>query len=355
MVAKGNLLIVSGLLGSELTVQTHAFGVVPDTPLWLNYALMASGAYIGLTLDDTGLHNFYPTVGDLGPGGPLPAYYRETINYFVQAGYNVFAANLDWRQQVELDAQRVVTLLQEIGSESPCNVLCHSRGGLVIRRALGLLESAGQLGLIGRIAGFGVPHSGSFEATKALAGWGVPITDVLAILDRNPVTAQYLYTSPSVLNMFRSWPSLYALQPAPGASWPNAGDTTTIYTPAAWAEFMPAIDVAWLGAAVASWQSLPPVPSGTQWLDVVGTTWPTPQGLSHQAIPTDAQGLTFTGSGDGVVVVQSARLGIGPQIVAPTQHSFLTADGRIFPYVDQWFQGLLSEDIIIPLPQLGSM
>lgn len=354
MANKGYLLIIPGFMGSQLRFSTRLFGFHRHHPLWLDYLALGIGGYVGLGLDATGLHNLIPSMADLSPGGPLPSYYAPVVSYFAQSGYSIFSVNMDWRQDIQLDAMRIYNVLIEVGNRAPINVLCHSRGGLVMRRVLGLLAAGGRLGLIGRIAGFGVPHSGTLEATKGLAGWGQPLSNVLSILDAIPHHQRIAFLGDVLRLIFRTWPSLYQLQPAPTAGWLNPGDTTTLYSPAAWAPFAPPVSQAWLAAAANYWATLRPAPAGVEWCDVIGYSWITPRALAAPQIPRGAPGLTYTPQGDGVVVQAAAQLGVGPSIMAPTQHSSLCSDGRIFRYVDQWFQGQLTTNVLIEGQRVGS-
>jgi hypothetical protein len=347
------VVLVPGFMGSELWTSPKCYGWVPDLKIWLNYPQLGGGAWLYMALDASGLHGQSAIVGDLVPKGPVLSYYQVLIQHLQQSGFTVLAAEMDWRQDINLDAQRLVATIQAAAVDGPVNIACHSRGGLVVRAALILLDQLGKLELVAAVAGFGVPHQGTFAATAALAGWGSPLDSILDVVNavRRQVAPAPIYFP--LLEVFHTWPSLYQLQPAYWATWLAPGDGEALYSPAAWQFVNPPVSDAWLQGGQHWWQTLGPPPGSVNWLDVVGLGFATPQTLKDHVIPVTDDDLVYTTVGDSVVVAQSARLGIGPSINAPTQHSMLCMDQRIAPYVAEFFSGTLAGTVVITGEQLG--
>lgn len=346
------VIVVPGFLASGLRTGARAYGWIPGEVVWLNYIVIAQGGWRYLTLDNTGEHTTYPWVGDLQGEAPLQAYYQDLFNYLTVQNYNGSVSVNDWRRAMVFDATNLANQIRAAAGAAPVNIVCHSRGGLVTRVALHLLLQSGDIGLIGRVAGLGVPHQGTLLATMTLAGFGEPLLLINNLINTIAKLPQPLLIPNELLATFRSFPGLYELQPSPGSSWMNQGDASTVNDAAAWAAIAPPISNEWLDAAVTNWETFPAVPAGVPWLDVIGTGFVTPQGLVASAVPLEPSGMSYSGQGDGVVMYQSARLGIGPQILTPTGHSALPKDGRIFPYLDQWFLGRLNHDIVIEGPPI---
>src|SRR5262245_18602980 len=151
------VLVVPGFSGSELFTPPTFFGVGPSIKVWLNYGLIASGGWKLLGLEADGVTPSTNLTGPLVPGLPLPDYYGQTTDWLTRNGWSVVGAKIDWRHTLAQSGLLLADQVGQLAALQPVHVLAHSRGGLAMRAAFPVLASRGQLGLIGRCVGLGVP------------------------------------------------------------------------------------------------------------------------------------------------------------------------------------------------------
>jgi len=332
------VLLVPGVSGSELFTPPTLFGFGPPIRVWLNYAVIAGGGWRWLTLAADGVSPTVPLTGPLVPGGPLGDYYGLLITSLNNRGWPVSWPRLDWRQEIALDGARLAAYIRTLTQYSPVHLVCHSRGGLVARSALGLLAASGDLGLIGRVVGLGVPHYGSWQACGLVAGWnptGRLISQVIYGIESivlNPLLAGTL--DPTI----RSWPSSYALMPSPLAPGLTPAESAAVWTASLWEEIGIPVADQWVGGSYSAWLALPAPPAGVPWLDVIGTGYNTPVSLVGSLPPASIASLTQSTDGDGVVpAAWQSQPGSTPQVVV-CQHSAYPYTEAVIDAVDSWLR-----------------
>lgn len=334
---KGTIIFVPGISGSELFTPPSFFGWGDRIKVWLNYAVLVSGGWRWLTLADDGLSATTPLTGPLQPGGPIPAYYNQTFEILMNLGWRVRAPLMDWRTDIRLDAARLAFLLQQEASRGPLMILCHSRGGLVTRLALQVLASTGSHGMVGRVAGLGVPHYGSWQAAALLTGWNTSARTFRALVFG---LESALFPGPwnrDILSAIVTWPSVYQLLPAPTAPGLDPALLASIYTPAYWEGSPAPINVKWLALALQTWNNLNGVPKTIPWLDVSGYPFDTAYTPLTGQAPLVPGSLANDSTGDGTVPAPwSVRAGHG-SLLTPTAHHALAYDGRVLRAVSNWF------------------
>lgn len=342
--ALGTVVLCPGILGSELRFRL-LFPI--DQLVWLNPAVLIAGGFRALVLPVPGDGGIPPPGNLLSPGPFQPHYYGMLRAYLETRGWRVASPLADWRRPLAYDAALLAeTIRGEAGSGS-VRLLCHSRGGLVARAALGLLAAAGQSGMVSHVVAMGTPHAGSLAAAQALAGWASAEL-ILEDLGRYlPLASPLLIGALPVLRAVRSWASVYELLPAPGSTWVVGIDPAALYLPATYAGSPLDPAAAYLAAAAAAWAALPPVPAGTPWVDVAGLGVLTPDGVPDVSRVVRPGSMTEDLAGDGVVMLASAHQGTRRLVTTPCAHDLLPVDGRLWPYLHLAFLGQLDADVAI--------
>jgi hypothetical protein len=339
------VLIVPGFSGSELFTPRAFGGWLPSTKVWLNYALIAGGGWKLLGLQPDGTMPSPPLTSALIPGLPLPDYYGQTSNYLASRGWSVVGARIDWRGTIDSDGGRLAGQIEELADRAPIHILAHSRGGLVTRAALGQLAARGRLGLVGRVAGLGVPHQGSWQAVSLASGfeqWAALLRWLASI---RTLTIFDVIRSGDLQNAILSWPAVYELFPSPSASGVSPVQLRTIYSPAGWLAINRNVSQRWLDAAELAWPALFVPPASVPWLNVAGDGLSTPDQLTSPTPPISSINYTATFAGDGVVPTRWATLPGRPTVTVQAAHSALPYDGRVLRSVDGWFRSGTVEEV----------
>lgn len=182
---KTPLVIIPGIGGSELkTVNMEAWvrdnghggifnHLYPDQEkVWVNNfqaGLPGDDDYFDiLKMDIDG----QTSLANLALTGNLLEGYKEAIDFFVKAGYeldkNLFVFPYDWRKDVALTAplldQKIEEIKQKSGSEK-VDMVAHSMGGLVARN---YISDAIKASKVRKLFTLGTPHLGSVKSLKTL-------------------------------------------------------------------------------------------------------------------------------------------------------------------------------------------
>lgn len=341
------LLIVPGLGGNEIWTPPSFFGLGDRIKIWLNYAGITVGIWRWLALAADGLTPTFPGVGSLDAMGPTEPYYSISYQWFSNRGYAVSFASNFWLGPIESDAISLAHQITGMYAQAPVNILAHSRGGLVTRRALQLLAAQGNLGLVGRVAGLGVPHQGSWEAASLIGGFqkSEVLLGILASL--SPGNSYLNPVFGDLLQVIWTWPVVYQLLPMPGAVGIPPSATAAVYNAAEWAAQGVGASAAWLTEAQAYWSSLGPPPSTVDWVDVVGSGLSTADQLLTSGPPTSRASYSQTLAGDGVVPARWAVLPGNVSITTPTGHGSLVNDGRVLDALNGYYRNGLTQNVVI--------
>ncbi|MHB8735437.1 MAG: esterase/lipase family protein [Terriglobales bacterium] len=341
------ILLVPGVGGSELLTGPSLLGFGPRLTPWLNYALLTAGAWRWLALEPDGRTSSFPGVGQLAPGQVVIPYYGTAWRVLTAYGWRVRGASCFWPGTIEQDAAGIAAQIQSLAGEAPIHCLAHSRGGLVLRRALAILEAGGQLGLVGRCAGLGVPHQGSWSATSLVAGFERSELLLGALLTLGPGGSILSPILGQLQAVVRTWPVAYELQPMPGAVGSPPPAIAAVYDPAQWASSGVPASPAWLAEASARWAASQPVPAGVEWIDVVGSGLVTPDQLVSAGPPRSSADYSYSTAGDGTVPARWATQPGRLSITTPTAHSALVTDGRVLAALDSYYRVGLTQSIQI--------
>lgn len=338
------VVLVPGFLGSTLSL---AKGFGSNLGLWLNPPTLLAGLFRRLALPTDDRPLFAVGDGSLIPGGPLGAYYGLLDYYLDNHDWDCLSADADFRRPLTDDAARLVALIRDKAQAGPVRIVCHSRGGLVTRIALGILSAAGELGKVSRVIGMGVPHVGSLNAVSALSGRAPLIRHIETISKYGYGLLGFLLDPLPVRDVLRSWPALYQLLPDPSRSQLPAAVLSAIYAPATWPDSSLPPYAPHLAAAATAWPLIPAVPAGFDWIDVAGYGTETAVDVPAGASVLTSGDWTYSRDGDGTVPLASAAQAGRRKLLTPTQHDMLPNDGRLWPRIDTMLRDGLGEDVTL--------
>ena len=207
---KGNVVILHGIMGSELSV------INPTSPmnlLWVSYwSLLVRGWINRLLLGEDGLKGEY----DVRATGIMKKYYGELI-LALNERWNTRAFWYDWRKDLNVAADELNAQISSwFGDDTPVHLVAHSMGGLVSRTFIKRhprrweamwdggdeKRAAGTLG--GRLVMLGTPNHGSFVIPQTITGLE-PTVRKIAIR----------YGLAEVLRVVNSFAGYYQMLPSP--------------------------------------------------------------------------------------------------------------------------------------------
>ena len=207
---RGNVVVIPGLCGSELTAFNPGGS---QEPIWPNVRLLAADGldrlkfYDELTPDPDDEH--------IESTGILKRYYGVLLLHLA-ARWNVRSFHYDWRAGLGDTAEKLLAKLK--GKEwfppgEPVHIVAHGRGawlhglcGLVIPKLWGPDRRCGRLVLVG------TPTRGTYIAVQALAG--------VAGFVRKLGMLKEEHDRDDLLKIILSFPSLYELLPSPSSGSP---------------------------------------------------------------------------------------------------------------------------------------
>jgi len=343
--ARPTLIFVPGFLGSTLTATIARF--VP-LDIWLSAPALIAGRFRDLAFDPG---TTTPSTGlgrTIAPGLPIGAYYGTLLSYLSVRGWLVLSPGGDWRKPIADDAVRLLTTIRNNYTGSPIKILCHSRGGLVAREALKLLDDLGKREYVDRVVGLGVPHTGSVNACIALACWDSLKTKLENLGKALPGQVSSFLGLDSIRDVMRTWPGLYELLPYPTAAWVQGVPPQQLYLADVYfgGQFNPI--QSWLSAASARWASAAPVPAWVDWIDIAGRGINTSTGFPSREVVITPGSTTTTKEGDGTVPIASAAESPRRRIITPTDHNLLPLDARLFRHIHNALTAGLAADVVLP-------
>lgn len=338
------VIMCPGFLGSELR---SPIGVLGGGKIWLNPPTLLAGGFNQLRLAIPGETNPPIFGGTILPGHAMGAYYGAMETWLERRGWRVESPIGDWRRPQAYDAAFVVAAIRAERRNAPMQLLCHSRGGLVARRALAILAAAGESSLVSRVVAMGTPHGGSFNAVQNLAGYSSLQTHLHNMGQLAGYTPAGILLFPRIREVLRSWPALYELLPKPGASWVIGLPSSTYYLPQTWQGSPLGVVTQYLADAATAWGTLPPLPDGVKWVNICGVGVDTPVGLHNLADLFHAGSMEYTSEGDGTVPRASATLPGWPVVTTPTAHDLLAVDGRLWATLHAALSGEITADVAL--------
>lgn len=306
---------------------------------WLNPGWLAFGGFTRLRLPVASEGGGPEGLAALAPGQPLEGMYTLATLHLSALGWRITAADADWRRPVLHDGLLLAAKIRLESGAAPVQLLAHSRGGLVARAALQILDAAGEGWRVERVVGLGVPHTGAWAAAAMMGCYhSAKLTFSLLTLAL-PNLGGGKTTPALVSEVARTWPGLYELLPSPDANWLSGISAPALYSGTTWSgsPFDPVSD--YLAGAQAHWSQLPLNPTGCEWIDVVGYGSWTPSGVRDGGDPRVLADVQGDDRGDGTVRADAAHPVNRPVILTPAVHDLLPSDGRALKHIDSALRG----------------
>ena len=167
---RGNVVILHGILGGELTVRDSG----SDKLVWMNIFRLAFGAVDWLRMKNG------KSVSNVRPTGILKKWYAEQI-LGLSREWNVQTYWYDWRLDLNEIADGLHTkIVNWFGDDTAVNLVAHSMGGLVSRTYIARHPKRWNKG--GKLIMLGTPNHGSFSIPQMITG-AIDTVRKLALLD----------------------------------------------------------------------------------------------------------------------------------------------------------------------------
>jgi pimeloyl-ACP methyl ester carboxylesterase len=333
--ARGNVVVLHGIMGSELTVFDE-----PNAPVlvWLSYLRLYSGWFARLRLDAAGENPFEDGVHyHAEPTNILNKYYGELLLRLRQ-NWNTFPFCYDWRKTLAVAAADLEHFLRRQFHGQPVTLVAHSMGGLVARTLLlsrPMATDPESKPLVERLVMLGTPNYGSFEVPLIFAG----IQDTVRLLIRLTGGVGGLFNEgparQRLLDVVDTFPGVYQMLPwagAPGAS----GEVAKLYEPTTYAGFNAGVTEMHLKAAADHHRRLNEAPLDTdRMVYVAGFGLKTVNGIRSAGRLTEPANYTTTLAGDGTVPhVLGFLPGVRPCFVQAA-HADLASDRKVLAAIDE--------------------
>jgi hypothetical protein len=218
--ANGNVVIIPGLMGSELSVFTSASGADAGELIWLNFMHILQGRFSWLKLNDDGTSGEY----DVRPTGVMKRQYGELI-LSLSRNWNVRTFAFDWRKDLHLAAVELESQIERWFGGEPVHIVAHEMGGLVARAFIAKYPERwktmwdGKSGVPGRRGGrlimLGTPNHGTYTTLHLILGLH-PIVKQLSGVDIRHGHADVRQIFNSFVGPYQTLPSPLALPTAEG-------------------------------------------------------------------------------------------------------------------------------------------
>jgi hypothetical protein len=207
---KGNVVVIHGIMGSELVVGSSSGG--SGDLMWVSAFRIARGWLDRLRLSDDGRSEFNPKYL-VRTSGIMKRYYGELLLSLAE-NWNVQAFWFDWRKDLNLAADELNVKINDRFGNEPVHIVAHSMGGLVARTFIQryrdhwdrMEEKNPGLKLGGRLVMLGTPNHGSFAIPQVMAGVE-GIVKKLSLLD-------FRHKASELLNVFNSFVGSYQMMPS---------------------------------------------------------------------------------------------------------------------------------------------
>ncbi len=341
-VPRGNLVILPGIMGSELSEYTGA----SSHRIWVNPLRLVIGDLGHLRLDPEGRPEF-----NVRASGVIKLFYGELI-LTLSERWNVQAFWYDWRRDLRDSAAALEERLRVWFPENaPVHLVCHSMGGLVARTFIHTYpqrwrsmwdKDPGQPGARGgRLLMLGTPNHGSFAALQVITGLE-NLVRWLARLDLRHSMSELLSILNTFVGTFQMLPSPRVLK-----------ELAPLYQASTYGELR--VPQARLDLARAHHDRLAEVVDPERMLYVAGYNFPTLHGLTRVDQVMSPSAYTVTRAGDGRVSHALGLLAGVPTWYLEAGHATLSMDARVLGAVEELLTTCASSRLSqeVPLRERG--
>lgn len=339
---KGNVIVIPGIMGSEMTaVDRRGSG----DPIWLDMLKIMAGRLDRFQLADDGLGSLDPQY-DVRPSGILKRYYGELL-LSLSRSWNVRAYWFDWRKDINLAADELATQISGwFGADASVHIVAHSMGGLVARTFIAnypdrwrrmwetqdddgkwrpRAEADRRAG--GRLVMLGTPNYGSYLIPQAITGLADTIQK-LAVLD-------IWHDLPAILRIVNSFVGTYQMLPSPFAPGVNKSLIERLYQSATYYGAL-GVPQRHLGTALRLHKLLEKPGNVRRMVYIAGCNQPTAVGIKDIGKLGSLDGYTSSDTeGDGSV---PHALGLLPELkpyFIDEEHSALPGNQKVLAALDE--------------------
>lgn len=336
--AKNLVIVIPGFAGTLLHAK-QITGLYQRT--WLGY----------YSVTRNGLDPLAFAPGSTAPAGRFPPSEPEAVwdtyydplmkrlraeldpNQWIVGGYPY-----DWRiSPTGSGAQLMQNLVANAGRYETATLVAHSMGGLVARAAWKYLKFDGKENLVRRIITIGTPHRGCYNPTKVFDGTDSSLNQINQALN---LIYLGLYPKSRLIEVIATWPGFYALLPFLDADRlrndPRAAD---LYQAANWPG-VEGVQQFWLEFTKVSVHRFFADPETVPPPRVLTTVSGLNQLTRFAVKPTgsflDPNSYYYTDQGDGVVPIDSSRLGKGPAWGINATHQEFAIHPGVLENITRW-------------------
>lgn len=355
-----NLILIPGLLGSELQTTSPFFG---KQLVWLSTPYLASYGPDQMQLAPNGLSPGPLASGACAPRGAVKlGIYEPAIQQLTAAGFTVDFWSYDWRKDPRLTATLFAQHLATKYKGKPFYVLAHSLGGLVARLAYGQWFNLQSGSTWLRSVYCGVPHGGTYGAcanlAQAFAGWTEIFTLWNTLYNLSPLNSVKAFFGSGLARRLNetvsSWPAIYACLPSSTASWQNLDpNSPACVNSVNYVPYNPSVSQDWMIAALQIQSLLEETIGATRPPEVcvVGKGVNTADSANLPFEPPIDTSYGFTPQGDGVVPISRAILPGTFYDLYSTDHYGVINSGQVVANLPALLrQGLTANGVIEPPP-----
>src|SRR5215212_5186192 len=216
--ATGNVVIIPGLMGSELSVFASGSGAAASELIWLSAMRILQGRLSWLKLSADGTSSEY----DVRATGVMKRQYGELILSLAR-NWNVCTFPFDWRKDLHLAAVELSSQIERWFGSEPVHIVAHEMGGLVARAFIAKYPERwksmwdAKSGVPGRRGGrlimLGTPNHGTYTTLHLILGLH-PIVKKLSRVDLRHAHGDVLQIFNSFVGPYQTLPSPFAIPAA---------------------------------------------------------------------------------------------------------------------------------------------
>lgn len=309
---KGKLVLLAGILGSEITVTNK---------VWFSPWRIVLGDFELLQLDSSG-----KPLKPSSATGMLRRYYGE-IEQSLLVDWDVLSFPFDWRMDIRDSADRLAAAIaKQFGTADGVHLVAHSMGGLVSRS---MAQRHGDVwAKMGKLIMLGTPNHGSLAIPQLYTGM-YRLIRVIAAIDTRHNVGQLLQFAKLFVGTYQMLPRIELLQ--------QTTNPEKVFEPGSYGELNP--PPARLQDAKQFQQEIDAVLNPERMVYIAGSNQPTADGVSDWTKLGSVDGYHMTALGDGTVPHSLGLLKDVQTYYVAAEHSALPDNDAVIAAVKQVLVG----------------